>query len=327
MSKKKRFLNDIPIYLITVLLGGFVIMQLFIGSKEQLPPPGNQIIIEKTNYAVKQPEIPSELNFSGEQVPLDLFDVRESLDRELITNTYFHSSTIQILKLSERYFPVIESILKAHNIPEDFKYLCVIESSLRNVTSPRGAKGFWQFMEKTGREHSMEINSYVDERYNLEKSTIAACEYLQEAYDKFGSWTLAAASFNMGKSKLKRRIKEQKADNYYDLYLNPETARYVYRILAMKTIMSEHEKFGFHISSKDKYKPLPADTLVVDTTITDLAGFAFQQGINYKILKEFNPWLINTYLTNRSGKEYKILIPRKGVRSCKIPEAETKSGN
>ncbi|MGC9330882.1 MAG: lytic transglycosylase domain-containing protein [Bacteroidales bacterium] len=320
MSKKKRFLNDIPIYLITVLLGGFVIMQLFLGSKEQLPPPGNQIIIEKTNYAVKQPEFPSELSFADEKVPLELFDVKESLDRELITNSYFHSSTIQILKLSTRYFPVIESILKTHNIPEDFKYLCVIESSLRNTTSPRGAKGLWQIMETTGREHNLEINSYVDERFNLEKSTVAACEYLQEAYDNFGSWTLAAASYNMGKTKLKRRINEQKADNYYDLYLNSETARYVYRILAMKIIMSEHEKYGFHITSKEKYAPLPVDTLIVDTTITDLAEFAFQQGINYKIFKEFNPWLINTYLTNRSGKKYKILIPQEGVRSCKIPE-------
>ncbi|MDA3820074.1 MAG: lytic transglycosylase domain-containing protein [Candidatus Delongbacteria bacterium] len=302
MSKKKRFLNDIPIYLITVLLGGFVIMQLFIGSKEQLPPPGNQIIIEKTNYAVKQPEFPSNLTFASEKVPLDLFDVKESLDRELITNTYYHSSTIQILKLSKRYFPVIDSILNANNIPEDFKYLCVIESSLRNATSPSGAKGLWQFMQATGREHNLEINSYVDERYNLEKSTVAACEYLQKAYDKFGSWTLAAASYNMGKAKLQRRLNEQKADNYYDLYLNPETARYIYWILAMKTIMSEHEKYGFHITSKEKYAPLPVDTLIVDITITDLVEFAFQQGINYKILKEFNPWLINTYLTNRSGK-------------------------
>lgn len=320
MTKKKRFINDLPIYLITVVLGGFVIMQLFLGSKEQLPPPGNKVIIEKSNYAVKSPEIPAQLNFAGEHVPLDLYDVKESLDRELITNTYFHSSTIQILKRAERYFPVIDSILKANNIPEDFKYLCVIESNLRNVTSYKGAKGFWQFLKSTGREHGLEINAYVDERYNLVKSTEAACEYLQEAYDKFGSWTLAAAAYNMGKSRLKRRLKEQKVNNYYDLYLNRETARYVYRILAMKTIMPQHESYGFHIDESEKYATLPAHTITVDTTINDLVEFAFQQGINYKILKEFNPWLINTYLTNRSGKKYKIQIPSPGTRKCSTIE-------
>ncbi|MFO7790273.1 MAG: lytic transglycosylase domain-containing protein [Bacteroidota bacterium] len=320
MTKNKRFINNLPIYLITVFLGGFVIMQLFLGSKEQLPPPGDKVIIEKTNYAVKQPEIPAQLNFAGEIVPLKLFDVKESLDRELITNTYFHSSTIQILKRAERYFPMIDSILKANDIPADFKYLCVIESNLRNVTSPKGAKGFWQFLKSTGREHGLEINAYVDERYNLEKSTEAACEYLQESYDKFGSWTLAAAAFNMGKSKLKRRLEEQKVNNYYDIYLNRETARYVYRVLAMKTIMPDHEAYGFHIEKSEKYAPLPAQTIIVDTTINDLVEFAFQQGINYKMLKEFNPWLINTYLTNSSGKEYKIRIPSPATRKCNTIE-------
>jgi hypothetical protein len=317
MVKKRQFYHDFPIYLVTVILGGFVVMQLFLGSKEQLPPPDNKVFVEKTFYAAKSPEIPARLDFAGENVPLDLFDVKESFDREMITNSYYHSSTIQIIKRAYRYFPYIDSVLKANNIPQDFKYLCVIESSLKNATSPAGAKGFWQFMRSTGREHGMEINSYVDERYNLEKSTEAACEYLQEAYDIFGSWTLAAASYNMGKSGLKRRMREQEVDNYYDLYLNSETARYVYRILAMKTIMPEHEKYGFHVDDKDKYAPHNTRTVIVDTTINDLVEFAFSQGINYKVLKEFNPWLTNTYLTNQSGKEYKIRIPDPALRPCK----------
>ncbi|MFP4662828.1 MAG: lytic transglycosylase domain-containing protein [Bacteroidales bacterium] len=324
MTKKRRFFINFPVYLVIVMLGGFVVMQLFLGSSEQLPPPDSKTVVENNFYAAKQPLIPEKLEFAGESVPLHLYDVRESLDREMITNSYYHSSTIQILKRAERYFPYIDSVLKANNIPEDFKYLCVIESSLKNTTSPAGAKGFWQFMKSTGREHGLEINSYVDERYSLEKSTQAACEYLQEAYDIFGSWTLAAAAYNMGKSGLKRHVNEQRVDNYYDLYLNAETARYVYRILAMKTIMPDHESYGFMLKTVDKYAEHKHRTLIVDTTITDLVNFAFQQGVNYKILKEFNPWLTNTFLTNRTGREYKILLPDPDVRPCKpaVPQRE-----
>lgn len=320
--KRKQFLRHCPAYFVILLLGGFLILKIFSGSNEYKENDTSESKTEP-NYAVKSPEIPENLNFAGEDVPLQYFDVNESLDRELITNSYWHSSTIQILKKTERFFPLIDSVLKAKNVPQDFKYLCVIESNLKNVTSPAGAKGYWQFMRATGKEYGLEINSYVDERLNLLKSTQAACDYLKDAKEQFGSWTLAAASYNMGKAGLKRRLKEQKVDNYYDIYLNPETARYVYRILAMKIIMPQHKKYGFQIKQDEKYYPIKTKTLKVDTAINDLIDFAFKNNTNYKILKELNPWLTNKYLFNDSQKEYLIRIPRDDERKSK-PAVENK---
>jgi hypothetical protein len=320
MKRHKFLSNKLPVYLLTLFLGGWFVIQVFTGSDKKYQESDTNTIISEPNYSVKQPTIPKELNFANEQVPLDLFDVYESVDREFVVNSYWHSSTIQTIKRAKRFFPVIEPILAENNIPDDFKYLCVIESNLKNATSPAGAKGFWQFMKTTGKEYGLEINSYVDERYNLEKSTKAACTYLQKAYDKFGSWTLAAASYNMGTSGLQKKLNQQQVDNYYDLLLNPETARYVYRILAVKNIMPNHEEYGFKINEDTKYAPFETQEIIIDTTITNLVNFAFSQGINYKILKKFNPWLLSDYLTNNSGKEYTILLPKNGLRPCKIPE-------
>lgn len=320
MTKRKALITKAPIYLLTLFLGGWFVLQFFTNAESPYVESDEPQNTDTLNYAVKQPTIPKKLEFAGEEVPINRFDVYESVDNEFVVNSYWHSSTIQTLKRAERYFPIIEPILKEEGVPEDFKYLCVIESNLRNVTSPAGAKGFWQFMKSTGKEYGLEINSYVDERYHLEKATHAACQYLKKSYVKFGSWTLAAASYNMGSGGLEKRLTEQKVDNYYDLLLNPETARYVYRIIAMKYMMPDHEKYGFMIDMIYKYKPIEVNTVSVDTSINSLVDFAFSQGTNYKILKSMNPWLINKSLVNYSGKTYEIIIPKPGERPTEEPK-------
>ena len=255
---------------------------------------------------------PSTIDFAGENTPLQIADVRERLDRELLVNANLHSSTTLILKRANRYFPIIEPILEKNHVPDDFKYLAVIESSLMNAVSPSGAKGFWQFMPDTAREKGMEVNDIVDERYHLEKATEAACSYLLSAKEKFGSWTLAAASYNGGMAGINKKINEQKVKDYYDLMLTDETSRYVFRILALKEIMKNPAQFGFDINKQDLYATIPTKKIEVDSTITDLATFAKLQGINFKILKLHNPWLRDKMLENKSGKKYIIEIPTQG---------------
>ena len=264
------------------------------------------------DYNVYALNIPDGLNFAGEVLPLQLPDVLEKMDRELLVNTYWQSNGLLMFKRANKYFPIIEPILQQHNIPDDFKYLAVIESGLQNVVSPAGATGVWQIMRSTGREHGLEINANVDERYNLIKATEVACKYLLEAKEKFGSWTLAAASYNAGMSGIERRLEQQDTDNYYDLLLGEETGRYIYRIVAVKEILSNPEKYGFNFREKDLYNPVPTFELEVDTAITDLVRFAADQGINYKILKIHNPWLREKHLNNASRKMYKVEIPETG---------------
>lgn len=250
--------------------------------------------------------------FAGEALPLNNFDVSERLDRELLVNSYWHSSTVQNIKLANRFFPMITDILVKNNIPEDFKYLAIAESGLRNVTSPAGAKGLWQFMKGTGAEYDLEISSQVDERYHAEKATEAACVYLQKLKDRFGSWTLAAAAYNMGGSRLKKEMEAQKATNYYDLNLNQETARYVFRIVAYKEIISDPKRFGFQIEEEQLYPPLDNYiNIKVNKTISNLGEWAIQNGITYRMLKVYNPWLIASSLTVKEGKEYLIRVPKK----------------
>lgn len=264
------------------------------------------------HYKIFTPTIPENIDFCGEAAPLDLFYIRESLDREIIVNTYFHSSTLLLFKRAYRWFPVIEPILKEYGIPDDFKYLALIESNLTNVVSPAGAAGFWQFLKSTGKLYDLEINNSIDERYNLEKATVAACKYINEAYEIYNNWTLAAAAFNAGKVRITDAIEKQKVNNYYDLYLNPETSRYIYRILALKEIHNKPTAYGFYLRGKDLYPELPCQEVGIDTSITDLVDFANKMGINYKILKEFNPWLRGDILPNLSRKTYIIKIPKKG---------------
>ncbi len=255
---------------------------------------------------------PTKIDFAGEKAPLQIADVKERFDRELLINANLHSSTILIIKRANRAFPVIEPILKQYGVPDDFKYLAVIESSLTNAVSSAGARGVWQFMPDTAKEKGMEVNDGVDERYHLQKSTEAACKYLLKAKEKFGSWTLAAASYNGGMTGVNNKITEQKVTDYYDLLLTDETSRYVFRILALKEIMKNPSLYGFDVSKYELYDNIPTKTIEVDSSITDLATFAKSQGINYKILKIHNPWLRDKKLVNATKKKYLIEIPTEG---------------
>lgn len=255
---------------------------------------------------------PASIDFAGEKTPLHLYDVKERFDRELLVNANLDASTLLIIKRANRAFPIIEPILAKYGVPDDFKYLAVIESGLVNAVSPAGARGVWQFMPATAAEFNLEVSTTVDERYHLEKSTEAACKYLLGAKNKFGSWTLAAASYNGGITGVNRQIEFQKVNDYYDLLLTDETARYVFRILALKEIMKNPSLYGFSVTPEEMYQNLPMKKVVVTTTIPDLATFAQENGINYKILKTHNPWLRDRMLTNTAGKSYEIEIPLKG---------------
>lgn len=254
-------------------------------------------------------EVPSKMSFAGEEVPLHIPDVYERFDRELHINSYMHNSTIFIMKRAGRWLPQIEKILKANGIPDDFKYQAAIESALLNDISPRGAVGFWQIMEPAGKELGLEIRDEVDERYDPLKATEAACKYLRKAYNKFGSWTLAAASYDRGMAGLDRALQNQKVKSYYDLFLNDETARYVFRLLAMKEIMEHPQKYGFDIGEKYRYKEEPVRFIEVDQTVKDLIDFSIAQGTSYKILKRYNPWLRDEKLTVKKNRVYKIALP------------------
>lgn len=264
------------------------------------------------NYRIISPEVPKEIYFAGERIPLENFEVYERIDRELLVNTYWHSATILAIKRANRWFPVIEPILRRYNVPDDFKYLAVAESNLDNVVSPAGATGYWQFMKAAAEKYGLEVTSEVDERYHVEKSTEAACKYLLESYQKYGSWTMAAASYNMGVAGVDNQIGRQKTNNYYNLVLNIETSRYVARIVSLKLIMQSPHKYGFDLKESDLYNPLQTYEVELSGSVSDFADWSIAQGINYKILKMYNPWLRDVKLTNRSGKTYKIFMPEKG---------------
>lgn len=258
--------------------------------------------------------LPEQLEFAGEPVPLDNFDTRESLDREMLVNGYWHSRTIMVLKKTKRYFKIIEPILKQYGVPDDFKYLAMAESGFENVVSPARAAGVWQLLESTAEEYGLEVNTDVDERYNLEKSTEAACKYLLDSYKAFGSWTMAAATYNAGRKGLENQITRQKTDNYYDLLLNDETARYVFRLIAHKMITENPSEYGFQLDEKDYYPIIAVHTVTVDTAIPNIADFALEHTSNYKIVKHFNPWMRQNYLPVRPGKVYHITLPDSGER-------------
>ncbi len=264
--------------------------------------------------------LPDSVSFAGEKMPLWNFDTRESLEREILTSAYRHSSTILIIKRANRYLPIIENILRENNIPDDFKYLVAAESEYSNMVSPMGATGFWQIMQSTGREEGMEINTIVDERYNLEKSTKFACDYLRKSYEKYGSWTMAAASYNGGRAGLDRQIELQKQKNYYDLLLNEETARYIFRVVAYKLVISDPVRYGFKIEESDLYPRLKYFEVKVDSAVADFSVFAEKFGTNYKLLKFLNPWLRKEYLTPKTGKAYTIKIPEAGMRSTEADQ-------
>jgi membrane-bound lytic murein transglycosylase D len=259
-------------------------------------------------------DLPEKATFATEALPLSVPDVRERLDKELQINSYLHSNTIFLMKRANRWLPQMEAILKQHNIPEDFKYLPLIESNLLNVSSPRHAVGYWQILEDSGKEFGLTINKEVDERYDPLKSTVAACKYLSKAYKKFGNWTLVAASYNMGRGGVDRALESQNVKSYYDLYLNDETSRYVFRIVAIKEIIEHPVKYGFKINPKNLYEEEPLRYVDVNQSISDLITFANEQGINYKLLKRYNPWLRGDKLSVKKGATFKIAFPTTTTR-------------
>jgi membrane-bound lytic murein transglycosylase D len=276
------------------------------GVEREMPPI---LVDEQDRLMARSLPMPQAMSFAGEPVPLHIPDVRERLDRELHINTYWQNNTIFLIKRAHRWLPQLEKILNENGIPDDFKYLAVIESGLLNEVSPRGAVGFWQIIESAGKEFGLEINNEVDERYDPLKSTVAACNYLRKAHQKFGTWTNAAASYNRGMSGLQRAIDDQQVKDYYDLLLNEETSRYVFRILAIKEIVENPRKYGFHIDPSHLYQAEPLRTVVVDTTIPDLVAFAHKEGVNYKLLKRHNPWLRKDKLTVKRNERYEIHLP------------------
>ena len=260
-------------------------------------------------YRIKALKIPENLTFAGEKVELDKTDIRERIDRELLVNTYWQSNALLWFKRTNKYFPVIEPILKEKGVPDDFKYLSVIESDLRNVTSPAGAKGMWQMLKEAARENGLEVNSNVDERYHLEKATRAACDYLIDAKERLGSWTLAAAAYHAGNYGIEKRLEEQQVSSYYDVLAGENTERYIPRIIAAKEILTHPEKYGFEFEKDDLYELGPTYTVEVDTAIADIASFAKKYGTNYKELKMYNPWLRENKLNNKTRRLYQIKIP------------------
>jgi len=316
---KERKVNPINLVL-NLLYGSAIIILLFVvfnlfsySSSKTLEDPDYKN--KKNEYGVFAMPIPDTLFFAGERVPLENFDVRESLDMEIHKVSFWHSEMFLYLKRANRFFPVIEPILKKNGVPEDFKYVCVAESGLVNAVSPAKAVGFWQFISSTSKGYGLTVNKEIDERYHLIKSTKAACKYLKSKYARYGSWALVAASYNAGDGGVKKFMNYQKEKSYFDLALYEETSRYVYRALAMKLIMENPQNYGFNFRKRDLYPVIDTKLVEVDSTITNIAAFAKSQGTNYKILKTFNPWLRGHKLTNTSKKTYYITIPEKGARS------------
>lgn len=304
------------VYLLTFLVVSYVAVSLFVqASCNGVESVDSAYSAEmRENYNNYLPPLPDTLSFCGERVPLEDFDVREALDAEIIKVMYWHSQLFIYIKRANRYFPTLRRLLAENNIPEDFLYLCVAESGMDHVVSPAKAAGFWQLLEATGKESGLEINDEVDERFNIEKSTSAACKYLRQAYNKFGSWTLSAAAYNCGQTGLQTLIERQGVSSYYDLRNYTETGRYVYRILALKLVMQNPEKYGFIYKEKDLYPEFKCRTIEVDSSISSLYDFGKEVSVNYKMLKILNPWLRSTKLTNKNGKTYQIKVIDQSIR-------------
>ncbi len=302
MKRKKWWKYLLPI-IITVKI---VVVILILGSAKS----ENKQIVTEVNSGYAPVKIPDSATFMGEKLPLDRFDVKEALDRELLSNAYFHSQTIRYIKMAPRYFSVIEPVLEENGIPDDFKYLALAESGLNpRAVSPASAVGFWQFLKGTAQEYGLEVNSEVDERYHVRKSTVAACRYMKDAYDKYGSWTLVAASYNAGMNGIQRQINRQKTDDYYDMLFVEETQRYVFRIVALKLILENPGEYNFIINENDIYPIIKTREIEISGSVADFADFAQENGTSYKLLKDFNPWLRDTKLTNTAKKKYVVQIP------------------
>ena len=298
-----------------------IILSIALGFKGFGISPEIKQIAFDTGYSIRSYKLPENVTFAGEKMPLDNFDTKESFEREILISAYRHSSTILIIERANRYLPMIEEILKKNNIPDDFKYLAAAESEYSNMISPAGATGFWQIMPETGREEGMEINTVVDERYDVGKSTQFACDYFRKSYEKYGNWTLAAASYNGGRAGLDEQIEIQNQHNYYDLLLNEETARYIFRAVAYKLVINDPVAYGFNIGKDDLYPELKYYEVKVDTAVASFSSFTDKFSTNYKMLKFLNPWLRKPYLTPKTNKVYVIKIPTEGMRNIEKTES------
>lgn len=294
--------------IVSLTLGTYFAITSFMATDETETVNTNPEKSFENDYNVFAIELPEEIDFAGERAPLEIPDVKERLDKELLVNTYWQSNALLLIKRSNKYFPIMEPILEEYGIPDDFKYLAVAESGLEHVVSPAGATGFWQIMKATAQEYGLEVNNNVDERYHIEKATRVACQYLKKSKERFGSWTLAAASYNAGNAGISRELKRQEVEDYYDLLLNAETSRYVFRIIALKHILSNAKEFGFRYEEKDLYQIENLKTVEVDTAVTDFVRFSEKFDMNYKLLKIHNPWLRDKHLENYSKKVYKIKV-------------------
>ena len=307
---KKNLLKPIDLkttvfFILGMIAGVLIIFQLAFRSDKKVEDK----YVQKTIPQLYLPTVPTEFSFAGEKVPLDRWDVNEAFDRELIYNYNNAGHISYLLKLSKRYFPMIEKKLKENDVPDDFKYLCVAESNLQNLASGVGAKGFWQFMKDTGTGYGLEINDNVDERYDMEKSTDVACKYLNQAFSKFGNWTAAAASYNCGMGRFGDVSSFQQTKYYYDLQLPDETNKYIFRILSFKYLMNNAKEFGYMVDDANGYQPIKIKTIAIDAPIANLAQWALDHGSTYKMLKILNPWLRDRSLIARSGKTYIIKLP------------------
>lgn len=298
MNKSFRIISLLSIVVVTVLFINGI-------DKNEV----SSVVNTHKNYKIKALKLPSNLNLAGERVPIEIADVRERMERELLVNTYWQSNGLLLLKRANKYFPILEPLLKKYGLPDDFKFLALAESGFTDETSTVGAAGMWHFMKTTGKEYGLEINKNVDERYHIEKSTKVAAEYLKSSKERFNSWTLAAAAYNAGNYGVSRRLEAQQITNYYDAKLADETERYIFRILALKEIINNPEKYGFVFEKSDLYTADKTTTIKVDSAITNITAFAKRFGMNYKEFKIHNPWLREHHLNNKSGKVYDIKIP------------------
>lgn len=305
---KSEYWSSLPIKtigfgVITLLL----IANLFIMMSNQTNNE-NSISYQRVNSVIKS----KAYSFAGEFVPTEDPEVLERLDREISSNVYWQGNTLQILKLSERFFPIIEPILRANGVPEDFKYLAVAESGLRDAVSPANAVGKWQFLKGTAQGYGLVVNEEIDERYHVEKATEAACQYFNEAFRKYGNWTAVAASYNMGMTGYQGRVNEQLEDNYYNLWLNSETSRYVFRIIAYKEIMENPKAYGYiYNHGRDAYPEQATDKKFIPVPTRDLALWAKENGTNYKSIRYLNPWIRSNKITSSAQPELVLLVPRK----------------
>lgn len=308
------------LFIIYSLIAGLLAWNLYLQFTEKTDSPaGEEVLIRSADgeqFQINIPEanvrifeIPEKISFADEPVPLDQPDVLERFEREIYVNAYWQSNMILLMKRAGKFLPTIEKILLEQGVPDDFKYLAMAESGLLNVISSADARGFWQIMEGTAKDYKLEVSDDVDERYHLEKSTLAACKYLKSSYSKFGNWTSVAASYNIGITGIRKRKEEQNQSDYYNLYLVEETSRYLFRILAFKEIFENPQKYGFELSKEDLYKQPLFRELKVNQSINSLANWAIQHNSNYKNLKIHNPWLRSQKLKIKKGQDYIIKLP------------------